>query len=79
MKRWASMDTMSPTWVRYHLKKFSDPSHQWDYDSAQDLLDMCSKIRIYCDIYYEIDRDLSEHGVNQNTCKRLVNYVSKFF
>ena len=80
IKRWnqPQVETVSPAWLRYHLKKFSDPSHRWDEESAMDLLDLCSKIRVYCDTYYEIDRDLSTWGVNQEACKHLVNYLCKY-
>lgn len=81
MKRWAQRkdeDFVRPVWVRVTLNKLSQLT-QWDTDSAQELLDLCSKTRMYPPLYYKIDTDLSTWGVNQEGCKELCAYMLKFF
>jgi hypothetical protein len=80
MKRWAlgPRETVSRSWSVYKVKKFSQ-IREWDHESTMELLELCSKTELYTDLYYEIDRDLSTWGVNQDACKRLANYISKFF
>ncbi len=78
--RWnngASTQTMPHSWFVYKVNKFSQID-QWDSESASELLDLCSTARIYTDLYYKIDADMSEWGVNQTACKMLANYLTKF-
>ena len=69
--------TVPHSWFVYKVNKFSRID-QWDTDSASELLDLCSSVRIYTDLYYKIDTDMSEWGVNQSACKMLANYLTKF-
>lgn len=62
----------------YTVKKLGNVQ-VWDEESAGELLELCSKTQLYTPMYDELDADLSTWGVNQELCKRLYNYVSKFF
>lgn len=68
----------SRAWLVYRFKKLGEVS-TWDHDSANDLLDLCTDMQLFTPLVSVIDDDLSTWGVDNNACKMLYNYLSKFF
>jgi len=74
MKRWSQRETRPLSWVRHDLAKFRE-IQEWDDESTQSLLKLCSDVGISTDL----SREIEAGDKNAYNCKRLVNYLSKFF